>query len=62
MDSTYSQIMLKLLKIKVSFPFTILFYKLFHSYNNFFYQMKVFSKVPTTHLYTNQKENKWRIS
>jgi hypothetical protein len=36
MDSTYSQIMLNFLKTKLSIPFTNLFYKFFHSYNNFF--------------------------
>jgi hypothetical protein len=52
----------KTFQIEILIPFTNLFHKTLHSYNNFFYQVKVFSKVTNIHIYINQKEIKQEIS
>jgi hypothetical protein len=56
MDSTYSQIMLKLLKIKLSILFTSLFYNFFHFYNNFLLSNEGVFKGPK-HLLIYQTKN-----
>lgn len=58
MDFTHSQTMFKPLKIKFSIIFTSLFHNIFTHTISYHYQMKVFSKVLNTHLYTNQNETK----
>jgi hypothetical protein len=46
--------MSKSLKNKNLIISTSLSHETLHSYNNFFYQVKMFSKVSNTHLYINQ--------
>jgi hypothetical protein len=59
MDSTHSQTMPRHLKINISIPFTSLFYKTYNfSQKSCSPQIKMFPKIPKTHLYIKQKKLK----
>jgi hypothetical protein len=55
----HTQIMPKPLKIKLSIPFTILFYQTFILKTSYSHQMKVSPNFPNTHLYTQKKNKKF---